>query len=91
MIVLSLALSNCQPTSDSEGKNQEETPNMVTGLSVKMEQHGITKEGKIAHLYTLKNKNGMEIKFSTYGGTLTKLHVPDRDGNLKDITLGFDS
>jgi len=42
-------------------------------------------------LYTLKNKNGLEVKISNWGATITEVRVPDRDGKLADITLGWDS
>jgi len=41
-------------------------------------------------LYTLNNKNGLIAKISTYGALLTEMHVPDKNGALGDITLGFD-
>jgi aldose 1-epimerase len=41
-------------------------------------------------LYTLSNKNGMKARIIDYGAILVSLYVPDRDGNLADITLGFD-
>jgi aldose 1-epimerase len=41
-------------------------------------------------LYTLKNAHGLVLKLTTYGATVTELHVPDRDGKLADVVLGFD-
>ncbi len=43
------------------------------------------------HLYTLKNKNGLEVKITNYGAIITSLKVPDRNGKLGDIVLGYDS
>ena len=43
------------------------------------------------YLYSLVNNNGMKAEIMDYGGIIVSLHAPDRDGNLKDITLGFDS
>jgi len=48
-------------------------------------------EGKQVDLYTLTNKNGVEIKISNYGGTMTSWIVPDKNGNRSNILLGFDS
>lgn len=87
MILLSLALANCQPNSNSEEKDQYTT----SGLSIKVEEHGITDSGETIDLYTLENQNGMKMKVSTYGGIVTQLYVPNKDGNLEDIVLGFDS
>ncbi|MCA9214783.1 MAG: galactose mutarotase [Planctomycetales bacterium] len=41
-------------------------------------------------LYTLKNKNGMTIKVTNYGAIITSIIVPDRDGKMADIALGYD-
>jgi aldose 1-epimerase len=42
-------------------------------------------------LYTLKNRRGSALEVTTYGATVKALHVPDRDGKLGDVVLGFDS
>jgi aldose 1-epimerase len=42
-------------------------------------------------LYTLRNENGFEARITNYGGILVSLKVPDRDGRLGDVVLGFDS
>ncbi len=43
-----------------------------------------------ASLYTLQNNHGMSIKITDYGGIITHLFVPDRNGDKRDIVLGFD-
>ncbi|MBO7623595.1 MAG: galactose mutarotase [Bacteroidales bacterium] len=40
-------------------------------------------------LYTLTNKNGMEVCITNFGGRIVSIMVPDKDGNLKDVVLGF--
>lgn len=40
--------------------------------------------------YTLYNQNGMLCRILSYGGIITQLHTPGRDG-IKDVVLGFDS
>ena len=42
-------------------------------------------------LYTLKGDNGMEVCITNYGGRVVSLMVPDRDGQLTDVVLGFDN
>lgn len=41
--------------------------------------------------YTLKNKNGMVVKITNYGATITSIVVPDRDGQMADVALGYDN
>ncbi|MFO7178833.1 MAG: aldose epimerase family protein [Pseudomonadota bacterium] len=50
-----------------------------------------TVDGKAVDLYTLINRNGAVLKVTTYGAIVTELHVPDRDGKLADVVLGFDT
>ena len=42
-------------------------------------------------LYTIRNASGMEVSITNYGGRIVSLLVPDRDGNLRDVVLGFDN
>jgi aldose 1-epimerase len=46
--------------------------------------------GTPVELYTLRNSHGMEAKIMTYGGIVTSLKVPDKNGNFSDVVLGFD-
>jgi aldose 1-epimerase len=55
------------------------------------EHYGTTPEGEAVEQFTLFNENGLEVKIITYGGRITSLKAPDREGILKDIVLGFDS
>jgi galactose mutarotase-like enzyme/alpha-L-arabinofuranosidase len=41
-------------------------------------------------IYTLTNKSGMQVKITGYGGRIMSVLVPDRNGELKDVVLGFD-
>ncbi|HEY0282673.1 MAG TPA: aldose epimerase family protein [Rhizomicrobium sp.] len=52
---------------------------------------GHTADGKAVDIYTLNNKNGVEARIMTYGGTRVSLKVPDRDGHLGNVVLGFDT
>ena len=47
--------------------------------------------GKQVYIYTLTNQNGVQVKISNYGGTITRWLVPDSRGNKTSIVLGFDS
>ncbi|HEY4424646.1 MAG TPA: aldose epimerase family protein [Pyrinomonadaceae bacterium] len=39
--------------------------------------------------YTLTNSHGFEVSVTNYGGAVTSLKAPDRDGNFGEIVLGF--
>jgi len=53
---------------------------------------GVTADdGRPAQLYILTNAKGAEARITNYGGVLVSLKVPDRNGALGDVVLGFDS
>lgn len=52
---------------------------------------GKTAEGQQIDMYKLSNKNGIEVSIITYGGIVTSLKVPDRNGKIEDVVLGFDT
>ena len=52
---------------------------------------GTTPDRKAVDLYTLTNAHGVEMRVMTYGGIITSLKVPDRNGQLGDVVLGFDT
>lgn len=54
------------------------------------ESFGKTKDGHTVEIYTLKNNSGLTAKIMTRGATLVQLHVPDKDGKIDDVVLGFD-
>ncbi len=51
---------------------------------------GTLPDGRQVHLYTLRNRNGVEARISDYGGIVTSLKVPDRAGQMGDVVLGYD-
>ncbi|MBV8911193.1 MAG: galactose mutarotase [Gammaproteobacteria bacterium] len=50
---------------------------------------GITPGGVPVELYSLRNHSGMEVQIATYGGIVTAIRVPDRNGQLGDVVLGY--
>jgi aldose 1-epimerase len=52
---------------------------------------GKTADGTPVEMFTLVNRNGMEVRAMTYGGIITSVRVPDRNGTLADVVLGFDT
>lgn len=48
-------------------------------------------DGKKTDLFTLRNKNNMEVCITNFGGRIVSVMVPDKDGHMRDVVLGFDS
>ncbi len=66
---------------------KEEVPVAVT---MEKQEYGMV-NGKPAHLFVMRNRNGMEIAVTNYGAHLTRVKVPDSKGVVADVALGFDS
>ncbi len=68
-------------------------PKKETGAirTVKKQATGVMVDGQEVHRYTLTNKNGVEASILNYGGAVATLKVPDRNGNMGDVVLGFDN
>jgi aldose 1-epimerase len=48
-------------------------------------------DGTPVDLYTLRNRHGVEVKISNYGGIVVSISVPDRNGQFGDVVLGYDN
>src|SRR5580693_6272460 len=70
---------------DGRAAAQSQTP------GVKKSVFGNTKDGREAHLFTLTNKSGMQVVISDFGGTVVSIKVPDRNGKIGDVVLGYDT
>jgi aldose 1-epimerase len=68
---------------------QSATPAAEVGADLISSEPWGEVEGEEVTLYTLTNPNGMEVKITNYGGIITSVVVPDRDGNTENVTLGF--
>lgn len=52
---------------------------------------GTTTDGKAVSLFTLTNRNGIEMQVINYGCIVVSLKTPDKNGNMEDIVLGFET
>jgi len=59
--------------------------------SVTASSFGKTVAGHRVNLFTLTNAHGLVTKIANYGTIITELHVPDRNGKLGNVVLGFDN
>src|SRR5215469_5855359 len=59
--------------------------------AIQQADFGRLPDGTGVRIYTLTNRNRVEAGITNYGGILVSLRVPDRNGDLADVVLGFDS
>ncbi|WP_100610099.1 aldose epimerase family protein [Confluentibacter lentus] len=85
--LLSIQCKN-EKKADTNMTPVEEMKNLVT---ITKESFGTTTDSIAVDKFILKNEKGMEISIITYGGIITSWTAPDKNGEYKDIVLGFDS
>lgn len=60
-------------------------------LSINAAPFGTLPDGNTVTAFTLTNAHGMQVKIIDFGAIISEIHVPDRDGVLADVVLGFDA
>ena len=63
----------------------------AASLSVSVAPFGKMPDGQAVQIYHLKNANGMEVNVITYGGAVQSIMMPDKNGHVDDVALGFDN
>jgi aldose 1-epimerase len=69
-------------------KNSSE--NTGHGMTIERAKFGQTADGTQVHRFTISNSKGMRLVLSDYGAHVIAVEVPDREGKLANVTLGFD-
>ncbi len=89
LLVLALLFTSTVSAAIAQpGATPEATP--VGAAGVASEPFGEV-DGQAVEVYTLTNASGMQISILTYGATVQSIMVPDRDGNMGNVALGFDN
>lgn len=60
-------------------------------MGIEKSLFGKMQDGTEIYLYKLSNKNKMSVGIINYGGIIVSIEVPDRDGNIDDVNLGYDN
>lgn len=89
LFLIIVMFSSCknEKNTSSEADNISQD---ISGITITKEPFGSTPDGPV-NLFTLKNKNGIEISITNFGGIITSIITPDNKGNKGDIALGFDN
>lgn len=58
---------------------------------MKKESFGTSKSGEAVSVYTIANKNGASVRVTDYGAALVSIIVPDKNGTMQDVLLGYDN
>src|SRR6187399_3465470 len=61
------------------------------GAKVSRMEYGKLPDGRSIDRFTLTNSGGLQVQAITYGAIITSIRVPDRNGKLDDVVLGYDT
>jgi aldose 1-epimerase len=88
-----VVLASCGGPPPEPAKSQPKPASAPSASLARIERSdfGKTRDGVAVDVYTLTNAHAMIVKIITYGGRVTELRVPDRDGVFGDIVLGFNN
>lgn len=86
LLALILILTGCNSIKKGEAVAEQKNPK----CKVEKSFFGITPEGDSIMLYTLKNEKDITVTITNYGGIITGIYTPDKNGKTTNITLGFD-
>lgn len=78
----------CKSDKKMDATTTQETKDSVT---IVKSDYGTTPKGEKVDSYKLKNQNGMEVDIITFGGRITDLKVPNKDGVSENVVIGFNS
>lgn len=59
-------------------------------MGITEKNFGLTSKNEETVLFTIENKNKMQIAVTNYGAALVRVIVPDKEGKLTDVVLGYD-
>ena len=82
-------LYSCTSNTTDEAQHEKDTASETA--EIKKEFFGTAPDGQQVNLYTLTNKNGMVVKITNYGAIVTSIVTPDKNGELGDVALGFNT
>lgn len=71
--------------------SQEETKTALTQSGLDPQKFEASVDGQQTHLFTLTNKNNMEVCITNFGGRIVSVNLPDKDGVPRDVVLAFDN
>ena len=80
--MMALAMSAC---------NNQTTDPKLTQSGLDPQKFEATIDGKQTHLYTLTNKQGMEVCITNFGGRIVSVNLSDKNGTPRDVVLAFDN
>lgn len=89
MLGIAIVLVQCK--SDKKADTEKTATEGKDLVTIEKLEYGTTAKGEKVESYKLKNQNGMEVDIITFGGRITDLKVPNKEGVSENVVIGFTS
>jgi len=91
LMIIQIVFIGCHNSVKKKDKEIQNS-NKIKTVIMKMEKtvYGETKDGKPVYSFILKNSNGMKVKIIEFGAIVSEINVPDKNGKIDDVVLGYD-
>ena len=91
--IVNIAIYNCdlQIVSAQTHKARMMTKELITQSPPKKDRFKTVLDGSDVSLYRIKNRKGVEVSVTNYGARIVSFLVPDSNGKIDDIVLGYNS
>ena len=90
-VIVLFLIASCNNNAENTADTKDTaTAKVIKPYSLTEQPFGAIGNEKVVQ-YTITNPNGVIVKILNYGGTVTNIIVPDKNGNMGDVVLGFDS
>jgi aldose 1-epimerase len=87
IVALILLIAGCTSGKKTEAEEEQKNPK----CKVEKAFFGLSPEGDSVMLYTLSNEKDIKVTITNYGGIITGIYTPDKNGKTSNIVLGFDN
>lgn len=87
LVSLVILAAGCKSGQENQQTQDGKNPRCLVETSF----FGLMPDGDSVMLYTLKNEKDIVVKITNFGGIITEIHTPDRNGKTGNIALGFDN
>jgi len=89
MLGIAIVLVQCK--NDKKADTEKVATDEKALVTIDKSEYGTTAKGEKVESYKLKNQNGMEVDIITFGGRITDLKVPNKEGVSENVVIGFNS
>ncbi|MEJ6980577.1 aldose epimerase family protein [Pedobacter sp. P351] len=86
-----MSFSACDSTQKQASTNADSTgTDSISNMIPTKANFQDTIDGKQTDLFVLKNENNMQVAITSFGGRIVSIIVPDKDGKMTDVALGYE-